>query len=262
MPVRSRGRFAAVTLLVLLVSLTGSACLGRASKSQTPQGVASPAAAPTPTPTPSPTPTPTPQDYLKQASDRWNQLESLHFNLTIDGKVALDSQGLLQLHAADGDLKRPDQASANAKISVGGANVNMKMIAIGQDEYITNFLTGRWEKAPADLGYNPAVLFDRQQGIGSVLLAVQNPAVVGSDTINGQDAMHLTGTVPKQAVDPITARALVGNPIDVDIWLGKQSHDMLKIVLHDQGANGAPPTTWTLTTSNQNEPVTITKPNV
>jgi lipoprotein LprG len=217
--------------------------------------------APTSTPTPSPTPTPTPADFLKRAADRFNQLDSLHFNLQIDGKVALDSQGLLQLHSADGDLKRPDQAQANAKISVGGANVNMKMVAIGPDQYITNFLTGKWEKAPPDLGYNPAVLFDPQRGIAGVLTAVQNPTVVGSDNVNGQDAMHLTGKVPKAAVDPITGSALTSDPVDADIWLSKQNYDLLKIVLHDQG-NAGTPTTWTLTTSNFNQPVTITKPNV
>ena len=258
---RSRGWTVAVILLVLLV---GASCFGKANK--TSKG-ASPAAAvssqaPTPTPTPSPTPTPTPQDILKQAADRWNQLDTLHFNLVIDGTVALDQQGLLLLRSADGDLKRPGLASANAKITVGGANVNMKMIAIGSDQYITNFLTGKWEKAPPDLGYNPAVLFDQNQGIGSVLTSVQNPTVVGSESINGQDTQHIKGTVSRQSVDPITGGALKSDTVDVDVWEARSSHDVLKIVLHDPGSNGAPPATWTLTTSNQNQPVTIERPNV
>ncbi|HEU5424165.1 MAG TPA: LppX_LprAFG lipoprotein [Nitrolancea sp.] len=256
-------RLASLALVLFLSLGLAAACRGKSKPSGT-EAAATPTASPTPSPTP--TPTPTAQGILQQASDRWNHLDSLHFNLQIEGVVALDSTGLVQLHSADGDLKRPGLAQATAKVSVAGSNLNMKMISLGTDQYITNFITGRWEKAPADLGYNPAVLFDKDHGVGAVLTSIQNPAIAGSESIDGQEAWHITGTVTKAAASAIVGGALHGDTATVDVWVSKSTHDLLKLVVHDPGAatpsaaQGA--ATWTLTTSKQNQPVTIERPNV
>lgn len=248
--------FVSFALIAFLGFGLFSACLGKARSNSSAN--ATPAA--TSTPSPTPTPTPTAQGILQQAADRWNQLDTVHFVLQIDGDVALDSTGLVKLRGADGDLKRPGLAQATARVSVGGANVTMKMISLGQDEYITNFITGKWEQAPADLGYDPAVLFDTNQGVGHVLTAIQNASIVGAESIDGSEAYHITGSVTKAVVSPIVGGALHGDSATVDVWVSKSSHDVLKFVVHDPGTSSQQPSTWTLTTSQWNQPVTITRP--
>ncbi len=215
-----------------------------------------------PTATPSPTAVSV-QDILNSTADRFDQTNSLHFDLTVDGDVALDQNGTIKLHSANGDLKRPDSAQAKANVTFLGANLSINLVSIGSDEYMTNPISGSWEKAPSDLGYDPAVLFDKDQGISHVIRTMQNPQMSGTDTVNGKDAYHITGTVKKSDAQPIAGGALKSDTLPVDLWVDKQTNDVVKLVLHDSsGSGGNSETTWTLLLTKQNESVTINKPNV
>jgi hypothetical protein len=212
--------------------------------------------------TPSPTPV-TAQSVLDQASQQFESVNSLHFELQVDGSVPLDQNGTIKLHSASGDLKRPNSAKAKAKVTFLGANLSIDMVSVGSDQYITNPVSGKWEKAPSDLGYDPAVLFDDNQGIAHVLKNVQSPTIAGSDNVDSKDAYHIKGTVRKQDVQPIAGGAINSDTVPVDIWVDKQTHDVLKLVLHDTGASGGnSENTWTLLLTKQNEDVTIDKPNL
>jgi len=213
-----------------------------------------------------PPPTPTPvsaQSVLSAASQRFNQVNSLHFDLKVDGNVALDKNGSIKLHSANGDLLRPNSAKAKANVTFLGATLSINMVSVGPDQYITNPITGGWEKAPSDLGYDPAVLFDQNQGIAHVLTSVQNPTIAGTESVDGKDAYHIKGTVRKQDIAPIAGGAINGDNDPVDIWIDKQSSDIVKLVIHDAAANGgSTENTWTLQLTQQNEQVTISKPNL
>lgn len=209
-------------------------------------------------------PTPDPAAVLQAAGQRFGEITSAHYTLQIDGDVFLDDQHLLALRSAEGDLLRPDSATAKANISAGGPTLTVNMIAIGEQQYITNFLTGRWEQAPEGFGYNPAILFNEQQGIQGILTKVDQASLVGTEDVGGAQAQHLRGVVARDAVSPLTGDAFQGNRIDVDLWVTTDTHDLAKIVLHDTAppAQGATAATWTLVISNQDSPVEITAPPV
>jgi lipoprotein LprG len=211
---------------------------------------------------PSATSVMTAQTLLSNASTRFDQTNSLHFVLQIQGNIALDQANTLKLHGAEGDLTRPDSAQAKADVTFFGATISLKFVSIGKDQYITNPITGAWETAPANLGYDPAVLYDSNQGITHVLGALQNPTIAGSETIDGEDAYHVTATVAKADAQSIAAGALTNATPAIDLWITKKSYDIVKLTLNDAGAAGASTTIWTLLISKQNEPVTIQRPNV
>jgi len=211
--------------------------------------------------TPSATPV-TAKAVLEAAAQQFEQVNSLHFELQISGAVPLDQNGTIKLQSASGDLLRPNSAKAKANVTFLGANLSINMVSVGSDQYITNPVTGSWEKAPTDLGYDPAVLFDKNQGISHVLANIQNPTIVGSDTVGGKDTYHIKGTVDQQSVEPIAGGSISAKAIPVDIWVDKQSNNVVKLEIHDTGANGGnSENTWTLLLTQQNEPVTITRPN-
>lgn len=211
----------------------------------------------------SPSPTPiTAQDVLAKASTRFDQVNSLHFVLQVDKAVALDSAGTIKLHGANGDLLRPNSAQAKADVTFLGANLSINMISVGSDQYMTNPITGSWEKAPSNFGFDPAVLFDKNQGISHVLTNLRDPKIAGTESMNGRDAFHITASVKKADAQQIAGGALQSDTLNVDLWVDKQTNDIVKLVLHDaQGTGGNSATTWTLLLTKQNEPVTISKPN-
>lgn len=210
---------------------------------------------------PSPTATPSAQDTLNAAADRFATINSAHYRLQIDGDVFLDAQGTISLRGAEGDLLRPMSATAKADVSFAGATLTVNMVAIGEDQYITNFLTGSWERAPQGLGYNPSTLFDRDTGIEGILRKVQQASIVGEEELDGAKVQHLRGQVARADVTPITGGTFVGDPIDFDLWVTNDAHGIVQIVLHDTAASqGAKPATWTLHISDLNHPVTINRP--
>src|SRR5690606_13295078 len=131
-----------------------------------------------------PTPTPSPQGLIDAATNRFNELDTAHYTLTIDGDVYLDAQGMLALRGAEGDLQRPDRATAKADIGFAGTTLSVNVVALGQEQYMTNFLTGRWERAPEDLDYNPAVVFDSERGIPGVLRETRDVTLVGEESLD------------------------------------------------------------------------------
>ncbi|HEX3724168.1 MAG TPA: LppX_LprAFG lipoprotein [Nitrolancea sp.] len=199
---------------------------------------------------------------MSDAATRFGQVSSLHFVLQIDGTVALDQANTLKLHGAEGDLSRPDSAQAKASVSFLGATISIKFVSIGKDQYITNPITGAWETAPGNLGYDPAVLYDNSKGIGHVLTALQNPKIVGRETVNGTDTYHISATVAASDAQPIAGGAIQSASPAIDLWISKQNSDLVKFTLRDATAAGTNPTTWTLLLSKQNVSVTIQRPNV
>src|SRR5690606_7432996 len=80
-----------------------------------------------------PTPTPSPQGLIDAAANRFNELDTAHYTLTIDGDVYLDAQGMLALRGAEGDLQRPDRATAKADIGFAGTTLSVNVVALGQE---------------------------------------------------------------------------------------------------------------------------------
>jgi lipoprotein LprG len=204
----------------------------------------------------------TAQSVLANAGNRFSDVSSFHFKLSIDGSVPLDAANTLALHGAEGDLARPDSAQAEADVGFFGATLSIKFVSIGGDQFITNPITGAWETAPSGLGYNPAVLYDSSKGIARVLSALQNPKIAGTERVNGEESYHITATVAQADVQPIAAGSVASLTPAIDVWITKSQSDLVKLVLRDAGAAGKNATTWTLEISQQNKPVTIERPNV
>ncbi len=109
------------------------------------------------------------QATVDKARARFDQVNTLHFALAIEGDVYLDTTRTQKLRSADGDLVRPDKVSLTAKASIGPINAQLKFIQVGDNSYLTNILTGKWEKAPAGFAYDPRVVFDPDKGVAAIM---------------------------------------------------------------------------------------------
>jgi hypothetical protein len=222
-----------------------------------------PSAASTRTPTPTPTPTPVPPEerYLDDLADAWADTDTVHFELDIDGKTYLDERETIELRSAEGDLKRPDQTSASAKVQISFASFTVKLVVIGNDAYTTNVLNGDWERAPSSFDFNPALLFDDRRGIGAVLEDLRDPRIGGRETIDGRSAQTLSGYVSDDDIEDLVAGSLQGNRIEITVWMDRATDQLLRISLSEPESVDDP-TTWTIDFSDHNEPVTITAPDL
>lgn len=238
-----------MVMLAMLLALIVSACdvLGDDDDS-----------GPTATPTAEPIENQDPAVIIEQAVARWNDTETAHFVLEIDGATYLDDDEQIELAGAEGDLSRPQSVEALASISISLVTLDVSLIFIGDEAYMTDFLTGSWGPAPGDFSYNPALLLSRTDGLGPVLESLENPEVIGRERAAGTDTVHMRGTVEQEQIDDMTAGAIQGDEIGVDIWFDADTLDVVKIDLAEPDDG----TTWMITLSDHDDPVTIEAPDV
>ncbi len=105
---------------------------------------------------------------------------------------------------------------------------------------------------------NPALLLSQTEGLGPVLESLENAEVAGLEQVGGTDAVHLKGTVEQESIDDLTAGAIQGDVIGVDIWFDSETLDVVKLEL----AEPEDGTVWVISLSDHNEPVTIEAPDV
>ncbi len=244
-------RIASLILLVLVVFST-SACMGDDDSDDDAGNGASA----------SPDTELTAEDILVAASETWADTSSAHFTLEIDGDAYLDSDESIRLISADGDIKRPGSVIAKASVDAEITVVEISLAAVDGEIFITNLLSGNWERAPEDFSYDPSVLFSDTDGIGPIMTDLQDPKLEGTEEVNGVSAHKITGTVTADRVEDITAGTIEGEAIEVTLWTGVEDAKLLRVVLTEPEGVRESPATWTLDMTEHNKEIEIEAPVV
>lgn len=201
---------------------------------------------------------------LSQASEALADTNSLRFNLEIEGNTFIDDAETIRLLSARGDLVRPDKVDVEFQVELlGSQNVSIRMITIGEESWTTNLLSGAWEPSPEEFGYNPTVLFDNQEGLGPVAGRLQNPEVLGAETIGGRETWKVQGTVDNETISPLTSDTIDGDVITVTLWVDQETHNVLRLeVKEPEDSDKEDPATWTMTLTGHNQEFVIEPPDV
>lgn len=205
------------------------------------------------------------QAVVDKARTRFDQVNTLHFTVSIEGDVYLDKIRTQKLKSAEGDLVRPDKVSLTAKAQIGPVNAQLQFIQIGDRAFLTNILTGKWENAPSGFAYDPRVVFDQNRGVSAILANVQGWQPAPSAKINGTDTQHVRAPVPTATVNDLVGASLRGDTVDVDLYIEPKNNDVVRIVLTerpDAVPAGTTAVRWTLDLSKQNSNITINAPTI
>jgi hypothetical protein len=202
----------------------------------------------------------TADEIIDHAAERFENTESAHFELEIDGTIGIDDEGMIQLGAVTGEIERPSNARADANVLFGGSSVTLEMIASDGEMFMRNLLTGDWERAPSDLQYDPARIFDENDGVGAIIEQLRDVNLEGEEGVGGTDTWHITGQVETDSVRQLAGDFFVGETLDVDIWVATDDYRLLRVELHDTEADEA--MSWELSLSNHDESVEITPPEL
>lgn len=240
-------RFVSLILLFLLVSTTG-ACMGDDDDDDGS--------------TASPVIDMTVEQVLEAGRAAWADTQSAHFALGVDGDAYLDEDESIKLVSAEGDIKRPGSVAASATVDAEISVVDISLVAVDGEIFLTNLLSGNWEEAPDDFSYDPSVLFSDTDGIGPIMTDLQNPELDGTEDVNGQSAYKVTGTVSADRVEAITAGSIAGDEIEVTLWTGVEGAKLLRVVLTEPEGVRESPATWTLDMTDHDKEIEIDVPVV
>lgn len=200
------------------------------------------------------------KSILESTAKRLDAVKTVHFEMAIEGEAFIDTARTTMLRSANGDIVPPDQMQTKIKVAIVTINLDLSLVAIGGDRYMTDPVTGRWGPAQPGFDYSPTVLFDKQQGLSSVLGKLTDVEQLAATQVNGVETYHLRGKADRATIEPLTSGAIDGDTITVEFWVAKDSFNLLKLVLTEPKTDKAQPAVWTLTFGKFDEPVTIARP--
>lgn len=240
----------ALTTALLLTALWLASC-GRA---------APPPPTPTVTPIPAPTPTPTPvtpQGVLAQSGQVMASLSSFHFRM-VHEKGSTEMLPGLKVDDVFGDVQTPDRLFAEFRGLFGAFTIKAQIIAIGSDNYMTNPLSGTWEKV--DTQVTPIGFFNPREGIASMMGQIEQARFLDPLPADS-DILRIGGVLQAQALRPLLGNTLKEELVRVELRIERTSLRLLRAVF--DGAvtpTDQPDTLRVITLSRFNEPVTIEPP--
>ena len=200
------------------------------------------------------------QNYLNRTADAVLALKSTRFSLKREGTPAvLDEKNGITFTTAECVYSAPDRVSCNVKVSLkSGTILQLTRVWVPEGTFQSNPLTRQFGKAPADANFNGVVLFAKT-GIPEILrTAVQKAQLVGHETLQNRQTLHLRGEVSGEKLNPLVGSTLKPDVMyPVDCWIDEQSANTARIHVTEPEGNG-----WLIELFGTNEPVDIPTPQL
>ena len=229
-------------LAVLTLALLLQAC-----------GGASPSEPPVPTATPTPI---NPQAILDGCGRAMSALTSFRFHIEHEGDGGTPLAQGMTLTEAIGGVENPDRLMVDFSGTAGNFAVKGSLIAIGEDVYMTNPLSGEWHAASSAL--SPLEFFDPSGGIADILAQVQDATLVSRD-----DAEYrIEGRLSAAALAPLFGDAEPQSSVDVALTIDTTDMHLTRARLEGRiTPTEADGLTRIITLSEFNEQVGISPPS-
>lgn len=175
-----------------------------------------------------------PVALLAAAAERTEQARSFHFVLEHENGTTEIVRGLL-MERAEGDVAGSDRVRMEVRASFGPLNLDIGIVVIGDEGWITNPLTRRWEREQITLGD----VFDPAKGIAAVMRSVSGPTIDGVEDIDGVATYRVVAQIDSGAVtlfgDPTPGRTLQARA-----WIGVEQPLVYRLELVGGVAAGEP----------------------
>lgn len=201
-------------------------------------------------------------DQIKQRSaDKMSALTSLHFVIELSGHLTyIDPGRVLALKRAEGDVATPNNVQATLRTRTLGTTTDLNVVGIGATQWARNPLSGRWETLPPEYGtFDIGALFSGETGVAGLLrnASFEMQPEVQQD---GQPQYVLATTTQGAQLSGMTSGMITSGTIDATLYIDGTSFAVTQIKLIERDTDPAEPTTWLISLSAFDQPVTITPP--
>lgn len=155
---------------------------------------------------------------LVSAAQRMETQPSFHFDLNLDRGAIQILQGITVTHA-EGDVAAPDRVHFQVEARAGPLKANLEMIVLPDGSWMTNPITGRWERADIDIKQ----FFDPADGVTATMRAISsgaaNAEVAGTDTIDGVQTYRVEAVVDSGLLT-LFGQPREGAELTLKAWIG------------------------------------------
>jgi lipoprotein LprG len=198
-----------------------------------------------------------PAQQLAAARDKLEQSPAVSFTLDSEG---LPGKAVGVSGAQGTGVFVPPSFKGTLKATVAGITGSVDVIAVDQDVYLKFFTPGYNKVDPKTYGApNPAQLFDKQNGVTSLIGKTQDVAR-GPQRRDGADILDtFTGKLPGDAVANLFVIGDRSGTFDVTYGVTDSRHELRTVVLKGPFYPGST-ATYTLHLKSLAQPVAITRP--
>lgn len=202
-------------------------------------------------------PVPPAADIVSKSVTAMRDITSLHF-LIDTNKLDKYPAGLF-ITRAEGDVARPDKLRATAKALLVGSAIQVQVVGVGTEQFMTDPASGRWQAMPPS--FNVLAAFDPNKGIADILANAKNPATDGTEAIGGVDCYRLTTTLSPDALRALSTEVNSTAPLPAKLWIGTADFRLRQVTLAGPLMTGEPANiVRTVQFTKFNDPVDIQKP--
>jgi hypothetical protein len=198
---------------------------------------------------------------LDQAAERFAELETAKFELDGTGYIEIDEIGEVSLSDAEGQIERPDRAEIDVAVDTAIADVPVTVVTYNGEVYIKDPVAGSTHTAPDDFQFNPAIMFDEDQGIPALIRSVENAELLDEDEdVDGRAAYKIYGIIEGELIQSASAGTFPATgDVDFNVWIDKETYDVLKIIAEDPTEETD--SVWEMWIYDHDEPVEIEDPS-
>jgi len=193
---------------------------------------------------------------LKESSETTKSQSSVHLKLAVQGTIQD-----LPIETLEGDLtnKPAVAAQGTANILFLGQRLEGVDFVVADGNLFGAITKGSFQDfGPAADIYDVSALLNPDTGLANLVANFTDAKADGRETINGVDAVRITGTASADAVNKIAPSLKATGPVPGTAWIREDgNHELVQAKLEPTPGN-----TITITSSNWGESVSVTKPAV
>lgn len=201
----------------------------------------------------------TPQQVIEKAVPAIQGANSFHFTYEAS-KPDKPVPGIFIIKA-EGDAAKPDKLVADVTGAASGININIKVAADGDKQYMTDPISGRW--GPMSPVFNVTQFFDPAKGVSDILAGVKDLKSDGTETLDGTATYRLKGLVPAAALKSLSPEVTATEDLPSTLWIGSSDFLLRRVKLDGPLLAGEPPNlTRTISLKDFNKEVVVQTPEV
>lgn len=193
---------------------------------------------------------------LKESSGTTKTQSSVHLKLTVQGEIKD-----LPIETLEGDLTNTPAVAAQgtANIIFLGQRLENVDFVVADGNLFGALTKGSFQDfGPATDIYDVSALLNPATGLANVVANFSDPKADGRETINGVDAVRVTGNVSAEAVNKIAPQLAVTAPVPGTAWIGEDgNHELVQVKI-----DPTPGTSITMACSDWGKSVSVTKPAI
>lgn len=200
-------------------------------------------------------PLPDATTLLKQSSDTTRSQKSAHVVLTTTGDIKS-----LPITILTGDMTLTPAVAAQGKADImflGQKLSDVKFVVSDGNLYGAITTGGAMENfGPAADIYDISNILSPENGLANILANFSDAKAEGRESVNGADAVKVTGTLPAEAINKIAPQLKVSGPVPGTAWIREDGDHQLQQVKFDIAQDKS----IQMTLSDWGKTVTVDKP--